>query len=430
MSAADTREVGFGVGGIGRRSGVIGKLTTVQVRQAKRRGLYGDGGGLFLQVSETGAKSWVFRFKEAGRLRVMGLGPIHTVSLAEARDHALECRKLRLGGRDPIAERKTAHAAARLDAAKAISFKECAEAYMAAHKAAWRNAKHGAQWEATLATYAYPAFGSLSVQAIDVGLVMKAIEPIWNEKTETASRLRGRIEAVIDWATARGHRKGENPARWRGHLENLLPKKSRVHRVQHHPALPYPEIGAFMADLRAMKGVPARALEFAVLTAARTGEVIGARWGEINIAERLWTIPAERMKAGREHRVPLSNAAMAIVDAMVKIRQHDFVFPSNRAGRAISGIGCSSVLKRMRDDLTVHGFRSSFRDWAAESTSFPTEVAEMALAHTVADKVEAAYRRGDLVDKRRQLAEAWARFCAAPAIAGSVVPIRAPAAVE
>lgn len=430
MTEADAREIGPGIGSVGRRARVIGKLTAVQVRQAKRRGLYGDGGGLFLQVSTNGAKSWVFRFKEAGRLRVMGLGPVHTVGLAEARDRALECRKLRLDGRDPIEERRTARSAARFEAAKAVTFKECAEAYIAAHKAGWRSDKHAAQWPATLVGHVYPVFGALPAQAVDVGLVMRALEPIWTEKPETASRIRGRIESILDWATARGYRKGENPARWRGHLDNLLPKKSKVRRVRHHAALPYLEIGAFMGALRAMKGVPARALEFAVLTAARTGEVIGARWSEINIAERLWTIPAERMKAGREHRVPLSNAAMVIVDAMVKIRQSDFVFPSSRAERAISGIGFSSVLKRMRDDLTVHGFRSTFRDWAAECTSFPTEVAEMALAHTVADKVEAAYRRGDLFQKRRQLAEAWATFCDARAPTGDVVPIRAAAVIE
>ena len=424
MSDADTREIGPGAGAVGRRARVIGKLTTIQVRQAKHRGLYGDGGGLFLQVSANGAKSWIFRFKETGRLRVMGLGPLHTVGLAEARDRALECRKLRLDGRDPIEERRTARSVARFEAAKAVTFKECAQAYIAAHKAGWRNDKHAAQWPATLAAYVYPVFGALPAQSVDVGLVMRALEPIWTEKPETASRVRGRIESILDWATARGYRKGENPARWRGHIENLLPKKSKVRRVEHLAALGYHEIGAFMAELRQQEGIAARALEFLILTAARTGEVIGARWGEINIAERLWTIPAERMKAGREHRVPLSNAAMAIVDAMVKIRQHDLVFPSNRAGRAISGIGCSSVLKRMRDDLTVHGFRSSFRDWAAESTSFPTEVAEMALAHTVADKVEAAYRRGDLFQKRRQLAEAWATFCDSPALVGEVVPIR------
>jgi integrase len=403
----------------------IGKLTALAVAQAKRRGYYGDGGGLFLQVSPGGGKSWVFRFKEGGRLREMGLGPVHTIGLADARQRAQECRRARLDGRDPITERRAARLAAKLDVAKAIIFRGCAERYIAAHKAGWRNAKHAAQWTATLQTYVYPSFGALPVQAVDVGLVLKAVEPIWATKPETASRVRGRIESILDWATARGYRVGENPARWRGHLENLLPKRSKVRRVEHHAALAYPEIAAFVAELRGQEGVAARALEFAILTAARTGEVIGARWDEINIAERSWTIPGERMKGGREHRVPLSPAALAIVERMAEICSGDFLFPGGKANRPLSNMAFLMLLRRMgRGNLTAHGFRSSFRDWAAERTTFPAEVAEMALAHAVSDKVEAAYRRGDLFQKRRQLAEAWAKFCAAPSAAGAVVPIR------
>jgi integrase len=409
----------------------IGKLTALAVSQAKRRGYYGDGGGLFLQVSTGGAKSWVFRFKEAGKLREMGLGPLHTISLAEARQRAQECRKARLDGRDPIADRKASRLAAKLDAAKAMTFKACAERYIAAHKAGWRNAKHAAQWTATLNTYVYPSFGALPVQAVDVGLVLRAIEPIWATKPETASRVRGRIESILDWATARGYRAGENPARWRGHLENLLPKRSKVRRVEHHAALPYPEISGFIVELREQPGFAARALEFAILTAARTGEVIGARWNEFNTAERLWTIQGERMKAGKEHRVPLSDAALAIVEKMAAIRSGDFVFPGGKSNRPLSNMAFLMLLRRMgRGVLTAHGFRSSFRDWAAERTTFPAEVAEMALAHAVNDKVEAAYRRGDLFQKRRQLAEAWARFCAAPPATGGVVPIRQTAAAK
>jgi integrase len=252
-------------------------------------------------------------------------------------------------------------------------------------------------------------FGALPVQAIDTALVMKAIEPISAAKPETAGRVRGRIESILDWAAARGYRQGENPARWRGHLDNLLPNETKVRRVEHHAALPYPEIAAFMAELRGQEGIAARALEFAILTAARTGGVIGARWDEINPAERLWTIPADRMKAGRNHRVALSEAAVAIVEAMAAICCGDFVFAGGRANRPISNMAMAMTLRRIgRSDLTVHGFRSSFRDWAAERTTFPAEVAEMALAHTVTDKVEAAYRRGDLFQKRRHLAEAWA----------------------
>ena len=405
------------------RARVIGKLTTLSVRQQHRRGLFGDGGGLFLQVSERGAKSWIFRFKKDGRLRVMGLGPVHTVSLAEAREAARLCRKARLGGIDPIDARRAGRIEERIEAARAMSFAECAAAYIAAHRAGWRNPKHAAQWPSTLAAYVYPIFGGLPVQAIDTGLVVKAIEPIWTTKPETASRVRGRIESVLDWAAARGHRQGENPARWRGHLENLLPKKSTVRRVEHHAALPYVEISAFMGELRGQEGIAARALAFAILTVARTGEVIGATWAEIDMAARIWTIPAERMKAGKEHRVPLSEAAIAILGQMDQGR--DKVFP-------ISNMAMAMLLRRMgRGDLTVHGFRSSFSDWCAERTAFPSEVREMALAHTVADKVEAAYRRGDLFEKRRALAEAWAKFCDTPAAgAGEVVPIRATAVIE
>jgi integrase len=406
----------------------IGKLTALAITQAKRRGYYGDGGGLFLQVSTSAAKSWVFRFKEGGRLREMGLGPTHTVSLAEARQKALECRKVRLDGRDPIEARRTERMQVKLDAAKAITFAACAERYIASHKAGWRNPKHAAQWPATLGTYVYPVFGSVPVQAVDVGLVMKAIEPIWVQKPETASRVRGRIESVLDWATTRGYRQGENPARWRGHLENLLPKKAKVRRVEHHAALPYPEIGGFMRELRQQGGTAARALEFAILTAARTGEVIGATWNEIDFTEQLWTVPAERMKGGKEHRVPLSDAVLAILEDLRKVQQDNFVFPGGKAGRPISNMAMLMLLRRMgRRDLTAHGFRSSFRDWAAERTTFPAEVAEMALAHTVSDKVEAAYRRGDLFQKRRQLAEAWAKFTSA---SGQVAPIRESTAAE
>ena len=392
----------------------IGKLTALAVERTKGRGYHGDGGGLFLQVSARGSKSWVFRFKENGRLREMGLGATHTVTLAEARDKARNCRKLRLEGIDPIEARHAERAKAKLEAAKAMTFKACAERFIAAHKAGWRSPKSLTAWEGTLAAYVYPLFGSLPVQGIDTTLVMKSIEPMWAAKPETASRVRGRIESILDWATARGYRAGENPARWRGHLDNLLPAKTRVRRVEHHAALPYQEIAAFMAMLRGEDGNAARALEFAILTAARTGEVIGARWSEINISERLWTIPAERMKGGREHRVPLSSGALAIVEAVGTVRCGDFVFPGGKSNRPLSNMAFLMLLRRMgRSDLTVHGFRSTFRDWAAERTSFPAEVAEMALAHAVGDKVEAAYRRGDLFHKRRQLAEAWTRLCAA-----------------
>lgn len=388
------------------------RLTARRVETLKTPGMHLDGQGLHLRVGKAGNKSWVYRYAANGRVHDMGLGTYPDFSLAEARERAMAQRKLRVDGHDPIAARQASRA-------KALSFRECAEAYIRAHEPSWRNPKHAAQWPATLGTYVYPAFGDLPVQAVDVGLVMKAVEPIWTTKPETASRVRGRIESVLDWATARGFRTGENPARWRGHLENLLPARSKVRRVEHHAALPYLEIGAFMVELRQREGMAARALEFAILTAARTGEAIGARWSEIDLDKALWTIPGERMKAGREHRVPLSAPALAILAALP--REGEFVFGGERP---LSQMALLMTLRRMkRTDLTAHGFRSTFRDWAAERTGFPAEVAEMALAHVVGDKVEAAYRRGDLFEKRRQLAEAWAKFCAMPAAGGKVVAI-------
>lgn len=400
------------------------KLTALKVTRATRPGIYGDGKGLWLRVGTGGARSWVFRFMLNGRAREMGIGSVYDVKLAEAREIARACRRAVRQGRDPIEERRAERQAKRLEAARTITFQECAEALIAAQRAGWRNPKHAAQWPSTLATYVYPLLGKLPVQAVDVGLVMRVLEPIWTAKPETASRVRGRIESVIDWATARGYRQGENPARWKGHLENLLPARSKVARVEHHAALPYAEIAAFIAALRGQDGIGARALEFAILTAARTGEVLGAAWSEIDFEAALWTVPAERMKAGREHRVPLSEAALAILYAMKEIRQGDFVFPGARAGRSMSQMALLMTLRRMgRGNLTAHGFRSTFADWSAERTNFPGEVREMALAHAVGDKVEAAYRRGDLFEKRRQLAEAWARFCSAPAPDGRNVVV-------
>jgi integrase len=415
------------------RAGKMTALRVAAIARSKAPGYYGDGGGLFLQISRFGTPSWVFRYRVDGRLREMGLGSLDTIGLADARERARKAREQRLDGGDPIEQRKAARLAAGLASAKAITFKECARRYIAAHQPTWRNPKHAAQWGSTLETYVYPELGGLAVQAVDVGLVLKAIEPIWATKPETASRVRGRIESILDWATARGYRAGENPARWRGHLDKLLPAPSKAKRAarqakgrsEHLAALSYAEIGAFMAGLRGEEGSAARALEFAILTAARTGEVIGARWAEIAAAEGLWTIPAERMKGGREHRVPLSAAALAIVEKMAAIRSGDFVFPGGKEGRPLSDMALLMLLRRMhRDDLTIHGFRSSFRDWAAERTGFPAEVAEMALAHAVGDKVEAAYRRSDLFQKRRQLADAWAKFCTAPAPVGNIVAIR------
>jgi integrase len=405
---------------MGAKTGKLTARTVAAVAKGKARRYYSDGAGLYLQVSPGGA-SWVFRYRMVGRLREMGLGSFDAIGLADARQRAQDCRRQRLDGMDPIEARRAERMKAKLEAARSMTFRQCADAYFEAHRASWRSSKHAVQWRSSLATYAAQVFGDIPAADVDLALVLKVIEPLWSTKPETASRVRGRIEAVLDWAKIRGYRTGENPARWRGHLERLLPARSKIRRIKHHPALPYPEIGSFMVELRQQQGVAARALEFTILTAGRSGEVNDARWNEIDIAERLWTIPAERMKAGKEHRVPLSDAALAILEKMRAIRTGDFIFPGGKIGRPIAGIAMWTLLQHMgRGALTVHGFRSTFRDWCAERTTFPAEVAEMALAHTVSDKVEAAYRRGDLFQKRRQLSGAWARFCGTAPATGSI----------
>lgn len=392
----------------------IGRLSAVAVRNQSKPGLYSDGGGLYLQVTTAGVKTWIYRFMLAGRRRDMGLGALHTVSLAEAREEARRCRHLVRQGIDPIEDRRATRLAAEAAAVKAMTFTECAQAYIKAHESGWRNGKHIAQWTSTLTTYAYPIIGILPVTAVDTGLVMKVLEPIWATKTETASRVRGRMEAILDWATVRKYRTGENPARWKAHLDHLLPARGKVQKGGHHPALPYEEIAEFLKSLRAQEGIAPRALEFAILTAARTGEVIGAKWQEVDMKKGLWTIPADRMKSGKEHRVPLSKLALTLLKNMEKIRDGDFVFPGGKARRPLSNMALLVTLRRMkRTDITVHGFRSTFRDWAAEQTNFSRELAEMALAHAVGDKVEAAYRRGDMFEKRVKLMKAWAEHCAA-----------------
>jgi integrase len=382
------------------------KLKAVAL-QSLPAGMHGDGGGLWLQVTPGGGRSWLFRFTRAGRAREMGLGPLHTVSLAEAREGALNCRKQLREGQDPIEVRKAKRAARRMP-----SFRECAEAYIAAHQVEWTNAKHRVAWSVTLATYAYPIFGDLPVSAIDKDLVMRALEPHWATKRESMSRLRGRIENVLAWAKVRGYRDGENPAHWRGHLSNLLSRPAKQAQDEHYNALPYVELPAFMAELRARAGMPARALEFLILTTARRDEVRLARWVEVDLAGRVWAVPEDRMKAGREHRVPLSEAATTLLEALP--RRGPYLFPGHGSAPALAQNTMLYLLKAplgRAGKATIHGFRSTFSDWAAEQTNAPSEVREMALAHAVGDKVEAAYRRGDLFEKRRQLAEAWAQYC-------------------
>lgn len=412
------------------------RLTDRMVRQVRKPGVLIDGAGLRLRVTanaKTGElrKSWVLRATvKGGPVREIGLGSAHDISLAEARERASEARKLARDGVDPIAVRDAEIARRALEAARAMTFRQCAEAFIASHETVWTNPKHRHQWANTLNVYVYPVFGDLPVQAIDVSLVMKAIEPIWKTKTETASRVRQRIEAVLDWAAVRGYRQGENPARWRGHLERALPARAKMQKVKHHAALPFADLPAFMGELRAMGGDSARALEFAILTATRTNETLKARWSEIDLKGKVWVIPGGRMKAGREHRVPLSAAALAVLATMRKTHpKSDWVFPgtSTRAAEAsLSSTALLMTLRRMeRTDLTAHGFRSTFRDWAGEMTNFPREIAEQALAHTLKDKTEAAYRRGDALEKRRRLMDAWDAHCNAPAKElGAVVAMR------
>jgi integrase len=403
---------------------VLSRLSALSVGRIKAPGRYADGGGLYFQVCSNGGRSWVFRFMLNGKRREIGLGSINDISLAEARKRAAECRRLKAEAVDPIEARRSERKAAELEAARALTFKECAEAYIEAHRPSWRNDKHAAQWPNSLGTYVYPTFGSQSVQDIDTTLVMKVLEPLWTSKPTTAARLRGRIENILDWAKARGLRAGENPARWRGHIENMLPRLSKIREVHHHKALPYQEIGGFMTKLRGQGTTSAWALELLILTATRTGEAINARWEEFDLEAGVWTIPASRMKAGREHRIPLSTAALSLVASLPRIKGCDFLFPGAKLTKPLCHIAMLELLRRMKcSHITAHGFRSTFRDWAAEQTNHQHEVTEMALAHTIRNKVEAAYRRGDLFEKRRPLMEDWAQYCASASTA-EIVTLR------
>ncbi len=393
----------------------------------KAPGLHSDGGGLYLQIAPTGARSWIFRFMLNGRRRDMGLGKAgdRDMTLAKARARAAEARQVVADGKDPIALRDGARANEKAERAKSVTFKEAAERCIVSRKAGWRNEKHEAQWTATLEAYAYPVMGHLPVGAIEVGHVTKILEPIWSTKTETARRLRGRIEAVLDFAAANGWRTGDNPARWRGHLQVIMAPHRKVATVTNHPALPYTEIGAFVAELRTLTGTAPLALEFLILTATRTSEATGARWSEIDMAKAVWTIPALRIKAGKEHRIPLSPRALEILHEAAKTKTNEFVFPGAKRGKSLSNGAFLAVLERMsRSSITAHGFRSTFRDWAAERTNYPREIAEKALAHALKDKTEAAYQRGDLLAKRARMMVDWAKHCATAAKAGNVVAIR------
>jgi integrase len=386
------------------------ELTPLEVRRLTAPGRWSVGGvdGLALQVTASGARTWTLRLRFAGKQREMGLGGFPSVTLADAREKARAYRAKAQDGSDPIAERLAAVSQAAALRSASRTFSAVSEEYIAKHEASWRNAKHAAQWTATLKQYVFPVFGDLVVRDISTAHVIQALEPIWVTKTETAKRVRSRIELVLDYAAARGLRDGPNPARWRGNIDAAFPKPSRIATVRHHEALPFREAPGFMARLRKQPGMGARALEFTVLTAARSGEVRGLTWAEVDLGTGVWTVPAARMKGGREHRVPLSDPAVSLLRSLPAGRPGDLVFPGLKG--PLSDMSLSAVLRRMKVPVTVHGFRSCFRDWVSERTNYPSEVAEMALAHAVGDKVEAAYRRGDLLAKRRQMMADWAAF--------------------
>jgi integrase len=401
----------------------LNRLSAFKVEKAKQSGMYADGGGLYLRIAEGGSKQWIYRYVTNDRPRDMGIGPVHVLTLAEAREKAREASKLRLEGIDPIAHKHAQRAAAAVAAASAMTFRQCAEGFIRDNEASWSNAKHRFEWERSLVKYAFPVLGNLPVAAIDTPLVLKVVKPLWQRVPETASRVRGRIENVLGWATVHHYRSGDNPARWNGLLEHALPA---VTKGEHHAAMPYAEVPAFVAKLRQEAGVPARCLELIILTGVRLDEAREATWDEVDLDNRVWTIPAARMKKGnKDHRVPLSAAAIAVLKDMLAIRQSDYIFSGAYPGKAIGKNMPLRLLNQLTGNgATVHGFRSSFRDWAAERTSFAREVAEMALAHAIPNAVEAAYRRGDLFEKRRRLMDAWADYCAKPQAAGRVVPIR------
>jgi len=400
------------------------RLKVMQVTHTKKPGLYSDGGGLYLQVTKKLVKSWLFRYMRMGVRRGMGLGPVHTVTLAEAREKAYACRRMLIEGIDPLEAKKAKHQAERRERMKSLPFRDCANQYIEAHRKSWKNEKHAAQWGSTIETYANPIIGNLMVTEIDTDDIMRVLEPIWAEKTETATRLRGRIESILAWATVRGFRTGLNPARWKGHLDHLLAKPSRLRKTNHHAALPYAEAAAFMKMLRRQEGNAALALQLVILTASRTNEVIAARKSEFDLPAKIWIIPAERMKARREHRVPLSTAAVALVKPLINTGTSEFVFPASKENRHLSNMAMLQLLKRMkREDLTVHGFRSTFKDWARETTDYAREVSEAALAHIIGDQTEAAYARGDLFAKRAGLMQEWADHLFAKS-----APARAPGA--
>lgn len=408
-------------------------LTQKRVDRERERGRHSDGDGLYLQVLSDENRSWLFRYERAGKERWMGLGSVRDWSLADARDRAHAARKLLANGVDPIDARKRERDTQRAQSTKHMTFEQCAIAYSDAHAESWRNAKHRAQFLSSLREYVFPIIGSLPVGTVETAHIIKVFEQkvgtgtFWKERPETARRVRQRVEAVIDWATVREFRTGENPARWKGHLSEVLPARSKKN-VRHHAALPYDALPAFMVEVRRRESVSARALEVTVLCALRTQEVVNALWSEVDLKNRIWTIPPSRMKAQKEHRVPLSDRVIEILEALPREDSNDHIFIGGRAGCGLSNAAMMELLKGMRPGLTVHGFRSTFRDWCSERSNFPHEVAEMALAHTIPSAVERAYRRGDLYMKRTKLMESWSAYCRRMLNENSVVSAIRPAA--
>ncbi len=403
----------------------MSNLTAKAIERLKEPGRYRDRTipGLYFQISTGGGRSFVFRYERNGHERMMGLGPAHTIPLAKAREKARYARQQLLDGIDPLDARNAERQAKAAEAARSKTFRECADDYLNANRANWRSAKHAAQWEYTLKKYAFPIVGALPVAEIDTAIVIKVLEqetddgPLWMTKQETASRLRGRIETILSWATVRGLRSGDNPARWRGHLKEAL---ARTNGRKHHASLPFAELPAFMVDLKGREGIASRALEFLILTTTRTNEVIAARWDEIDDREKVWTIPGSRMKSGREHRVPLPHQALALLKKLP--REGEFVFIGGRAGRHLSNMAMLQVMKALRPAYVPHGFRATFRTWAAER-GFSRDIAEAALAHVIRDKVEASYQRGDLLERRREMMAAWGTYCCAPAKGATVTSL-------
>jgi len=390
---------------------IINKLTALKIARTSKPGKYGDGKGLYLYVKNSLAKSWVFRYERDGSEHYMGLGAVHIVSLAQAREKARKIHESLAQGIDPLQARKEASMQKRIEKAINITFDTCAVEYISMRKDEWKNEKHRMQWESTLKTYASPYFGEMYVRLIETSHILKALEPIWVIKTETATRLRERIERVLSFATTLGYRAGDNPARWVGHLQELLPKPQKLKKTQHHPSMPYSQVRDFFGLLGKERSLAARALELTILSACRTSEVLLAKWEEFDLSRRVWIIPGERMKSGREHRVPLADAALAILN---KVSGMDtiWLFPGTKKGKPLPNMAMSVLLRRMNQShATVHGFRSSFRVWAAEKTQHAAELAELALAHSVGSAVEQAYLRSDLFEKRRAMMQDWADWC-------------------